>query len=96
MWEEIITKALTEVTWWSWPVALFLIAIFQILKAWGLDAKIIPLCVLGCAVAGGIAWHFFGDSALAKSIADALLVGCAAMGIFSGGKTAIEYFIQKE
>ena len=68
------------------------IGLFQILKAWGLNSKIVPLCVLGFSVAGGVAWYFFGDHALAKAVADALLVGCAAMGIFSGIKSTIEFF----
>lgn len=92
MWEEIIVQILSEVTWWGWPAALFIIGLFQILKAWGLNPKIVPLCVLGFSVAGGVAWYFFGDHALAKAIADALLVGCAAMGIFSGIKSTIEFF----
>lgn len=90
MFDEVVTKLMGDIAWWGFPAALFIIGACSILKNW-LEPKLIPVAAVVIGAVGGAASYYLKDNPVASSVATGMLVGFAAVGIYSGIKNVAEW-----
>ena len=77
-----------DTTWWGLPAAAIIVGVVELFKRAGLNHRWAGILAVILGIVGGCVAHVWADSELAAAVAQGLVAGLAAAGLWSTAKNA--------
>lgn len=74
---------LGTISWWGIPATGAVVAVVELLKRAGLDSRWAGVAAVVVAVVGNLAATYWADSPVATALAQGIILGLAASGLWS-------------
>jgi len=78
---------LLEWVWWGIPAVPLILGLVELAKRFGFPSRWAGVLAVVLGIAGSLLWMYTQASPLAQAIAQGLVVGLAAAGLWSTGKS---------